>query len=52
MRPQARGTFKIRNGQVSTTRIRKLGHGRYTLTVAVGHGRNARVLLHQSAVIH
>jgi hypothetical protein len=37
---------------VSTTRIRRLGHGRYTLTVTVGHGRNARVLVHQAVVIH
>jgi hypothetical protein len=48
----AHGTFRIRNGHVSTTRIRRLGHGRYTLTVTVGHGRNARVLVHQAVVIH
>jgi hypothetical protein len=48
----ARGTFTIRNGHITTTRIRRLGHGRYTLTVTVGHGRNARVLLHRAVVVH
>jgi hypothetical protein len=36
---------------VSTTRIRRLGHGHYTLTVTLGHGRDAQVLLHEAIVI-
>jgi hypothetical protein len=36
---------------VSTTRLRRLGHGRYTLTIIVGHGRHAQVLLHKAIVI-
>jgi hypothetical protein len=46
------GTFKVHNGHVTTTRIRHLGHGHYTLTVTVGHGPNTRVLLHQAVLIH
>ena len=45
----AHGTFKIRKGHITTTRIRRLGHGRYTLTITVGHGR---LLLHEPVVIH
>jgi hypothetical protein len=48
----ARGTFKLRNGHITTTRIPQLGHGRYTLTVTVGQARGARVLLHEPVVIH
>jgi hypothetical protein len=48
----ARGTIKIRAGHVTTTGIRRLGRGRYTLMVTVGHGHQARVLLHEPVVIH
>ena len=48
----AHGTFTLRNGHISTTRVPRLGRGRYTLTVSVGHGRRARVLLNKRVVIH
>jgi hypothetical protein len=47
----AHGAIKVRAGHVTTTPIRRLGRGRYVLTVTVGHGPGARVLLHEPVVI-
>jgi virginiamycin B lyase len=41
----AHGTFKIRNGHLSTKRIPRLQRGRYTLTITVARGHHTKSLL-------